>query len=187
MSRLMVLTLSAGLLYASAHVAGQARVRQQGRAIVEFSSPEVKAVAAYEYSRNNHRGPWLLIEFAVMAKDRIAIHRDQISLLTPNERRIPLASQQEFLDAQGELNQLLQNATVSRRPLGLYFVIRLQPTIQFFSFPGRIVHDDFITNQDEAAGGDLFFKSPDGRWASGEYRLRLNHEKAKADLPITLE
>jgi hypothetical protein len=129
----------------------------------------------------------LLIEFAVLAKERIEIHRNQISLLTPDERRIPLASQREFLDAQSELNQLLQNATVSRRTLGLYFVIPLQPTIQFFSFPGRIVHDTFITNQDEAAVGDLFFKSPDGRWASGEYRLRLNHKQARAELPITLD
>jgi hypothetical protein len=187
MSRLVILVSSSLLLCASSFVAAQARVSQQGRAVVEFTSPAVKAVAAYEYSRGNHRGAWLLIELAVLAKERIEIHRNQISLLTPDERRIPLASQREFLDAQAELTQLLQNATVSRRPLGLYFVIPLQPTIQFFSFPGRIVHDTFITNQDEAAAGDLFFKSPDGRWPAGEYQLRVNHEQAPVQLPITLD
>jgi hypothetical protein len=74
------------------------RARQLGHAIVEFTSPEVKAVAAYEYSRRNHGGEWLLVEMAVQAKKRIAIERTQITLLTSDEQTIPLASQQEFLD-----------------------------------------------------------------------------------------
>jgi hypothetical protein len=41
----------------------------------------------------------------------------QIHLLTADERRIPLASQQEFLDGHQMLNGLLQNASIWRRPL----------------------------------------------------------------------
>jgi hypothetical protein len=187
MSRISVVTLCATLLAAGAFAQSRPRVTQEGRAIVQYSSPAVKAVAAYEYSRRNHSGPWLLIELAVQAKERIAIERTQISLLTPDERMIPLATQQEFLDDQDRIRQLLQNATVSRRPLGAYFTTHLQATIQFFSFPGRIVHDSFVTNLDEVAAGDLLFKSPGRGWAPGTYRLVISHPDAPAALPIELD
>ena len=37
------------------------------------------------------------------------------------------------------------------------------------------------------ATGDLLFKSPDGKWPAGTYNLVLNHDKARAELPITLQ
>jgi hypothetical protein len=61
------------------------------------------------------------------------------------------------------------------------------PTIRFFARPGSIVHDSAVSNLDEVATGDLFFTSPDGRWASGTYRLLLSHPQAPAELPIELE
>lgn len=179
--------VAAILLCASAALVGQAQLRQVGRAVIEYRSPTINAVAAYEYSRRNHDGAWVLIELAVLAKERIAIHRDQISILTPDERRIPVATQREFLEDQSTLNQLLQNAVVSRRPLELHFTAPLHRTINFFSSPGSVVHDDFVTNRDEAATGDVLFKAPDGRWPAGEYRLLITHPEAKAQLPITLE
>ena len=184
MSRMVVVTLCASLLGTT--VFAQARITQQGRATVQYSSPAVKAVAAYEYSRRNLSGPWLLIELAVQAKERIAIERNQISLLTPDEKKIPLATQEQFLDDQDQLRQLLQNATVTRQPLDVYFTSDLQPTIQFFSFPGRIVHDSFATNLDEVAAGDLLFKSPGRGWAPGTYRLIISHPDARVELPIEL-
>ena len=187
MRRLVVVAVFLALVQGAAFSQTKPRLLQQGRAIIEYSTNAVKAVAAYEYSRRNHDGPWLLIEFAILAKERIAIHRDRIGIIPPDGRRIPVATQQAFLEDHEELTKLLQNAVVSRRPMGSYFVIRPQPTIRFFSFPGTIVHDTFVTNQDEAAAGDLLFKSPDGKWAAGTYRLVVDHERAKAELPIRLE
>jgi hypothetical protein len=188
MPRLTVVALAAALLCTSGYLSAQGKVRQHGRAIVEYRSPDVRAVAAYEYSQRNHTGAWLLIEFAVQATRRIAIHRDQISVIGPDERRVPVASQQQFLDDHQELTKLLQNAVIWRRPLDSYFARRPEPTIRFFSPAGKsIVHDSAATNLDEVAAGDLFFKSPDGRWPAGTYRLILNHDQAKAELPIRLE
>jgi hypothetical protein len=186
MRRLTIVTLCVGLLFAAELVSAQ-RVKQLGHAIVEFRSPDVKAVAAYEYSRRNHAAEWLLLELAVQATKRIAIERAQIHLLTAEERRISLASQQEFLDGHQMLNGLLQNASIWRRPLTSYFNVRLQPTIRFFSYPGKNVQDSFVTNPDEVASGDLFFKSAGGGWAAGSYRLVMSHPDAKAELPIELD
>jgi hypothetical protein len=55
------------------------------------------------------------------------------------------------------------------------------------SYPGKNVHDSFVTNPDEVASGDLFFKSAGGGWASGGYRLVMSHPDAKAELPIELD
>jgi hypothetical protein len=93
MSRITLAALSVGLLFNAEFVAAQ-RARQLGHAIVEFRSPDVKAVAAYEYSRRNHSGEWLLIEFAVQAQKRIAIERTEINLLTSDERRILMKRRQ---------------------------------------------------------------------------------------------
>jgi hypothetical protein len=186
MSRLTIVALCLGLLSTPEFVSAQ-RVKQLGRAIVEYRSPDVKAVAAYEYSRRNHDGEWLLVEMAVQASGRIAIERTQINLLTSDERTIPVATQQEFLDGHQMINGLLQNATVWRRPLDPYFNVRPQPTIRFFSNPGRSVQNSFVTNPDHAASGDLFFKSAGGGWPSGLYRLMVNHPDAKAELPIELD
>ena len=108
MSRLTIVALSIGLLLAAEVLSAQ-RVKQLGHAIVEFKSADVKAVAAYEYSR------------------------------------------------------------------------------RFFSHPGRNVHDSFVTNLEETAAGDLFFKSTGGSWPSGAYRLVVSHQDARAELPIELD
>ena len=186
MTRLTIVALCLGLLSASEFVLAQ-RVKQWGNAIVEYRSPDVKAVAAYEYSRRNHTGEWLLVQLAVQAAGRIAIEREQIHLLTSDERAIPLASQQDFLDGHEMINGVLQNAKVWQRPLDSYFTVRPQPTIRFFAYPGRTVQQSFVTNQDETASGDLFFKSTGGGWPSGRYRLIVNHPDAKAELPIELD
>jgi hypothetical protein len=186
MSRLTLVALCMGLLF-SAELLSAQRVKQLGRSIVEFTSAEVKAVAAYEYSRRNHSGEWLLVELAVQAKKRIAIERSQITLLTADERIIPLGKQQEFLDGHEMLNGLLQNAAIWRRPLSPYFTTRPVATIRFFSYPGRNVHDSFVTNPDEVATGDLLFKSTGAGWASGAYKVVVNHPDAKAELPIELD
>lgn len=173
----------------SAALLAQGSVKQYGRAIVQYRSPEVSAVAAYEYSQRNHAGPWLLIEFAVQAKkDRIAIERHQISLRTPDERVLRLAAHQEYLGDQASLTSLYQNASVFRRPLDSYFPSRpLKRTIRFFAGAGTTISDSAVTNLDEVATGDLLFVAPPGSWSQGEYTLILNHPKAQAELPIRLQ
>ena len=173
----------------SATLFAQGSVKQYGRAIVQYRSPEVAAVAAYEYSQRNHAGPWLLIEFAVQAKkDRIVIERDQLSLRTPDERVLRLAAHQEYLDDRASLTSLYQNASIFRRQLQSYFpsgpVVR---TIRFFAAPGTTISDSAVTNPDEVASGDLIFLAPQGAWPAGTYRLVLDHPKVKAELPITLQ
>ena len=191
MNRLTALALCVVLLGASAYVSAQrtgGRLVYHGRATVEFSSRDIKAVAAYEYSRTNHFLPWIMIELAVLARERIAIDRSQITLMAPGERLIRLPTHEEYRKDHEVLTKLLQNATVSRRPLDFHFTAPDREAIRFFSQPGGTVQNSFVTNQDVVAMGDIFFKTPDGKpWPPGEYLLRIAHPKASAGIPIELK
>lgn len=166
----------------------QGKVKQYGRATVEYRSSDVTVVANYDYSQKNHAGPWLLIGFAVQGRSPIVIQRTDLSLRAPDERTIALATQQQFLEDQEILRPLFQNATIWFRSLDSYFPSRpSQQTVNFFAFPGGVVHDSVMTHNDEVASGQLLFKAPDGKWHEGTYQLILNHDQAKASLPITLQ
>lgn len=184
--RSLALALAA-IVCASGVVFAQGRIKQHGRSTVEFKSNDALAVVYYDFAQRNHGGPWLLLDFAIQTKPRIVIHRDQISLRGPVERVYRLASQQEFLEDQATLTRLRQNALVQRQPLGAYFTSPVEDSIHFFAWPRTIVQDTFVSNPDHVPAGELLFKSPDGKWAPGEYHLIVNHEQVKVDLPIELK
>lgn len=186
--RPMTLALGA-LLAGTLAVSAQAKVKQYGRATVEYRSDDVAVVANYDYSQKKHDGPWLLIDVAVQGrKGPIVIQRNELTLRTPDEQTVPLATQQLYLQDSELLTPLLQNASIFRRSLDDYFPSRpAQRTVNFFSRPGGIIHDSVMTHPDEVATGSLLFKAAKGSWAEGTYRLLLNHDKATAELPITLQ
>jgi hypothetical protein len=186
MDRLTAVAVCACLLAASSPLVAQARLTKYGRATLQSSGPQGKAVALYDYSQQHHDGPWILVGLAVQARKRIAIEREQIALVTPDGRRIPLASHEEYLDGRNEVNRLRQNAVVWKRPVEPYFNTDPRHTIQFFPESG-IVTNSFITNLDEVAAGDLFFKAPDGTWPAGTYRLAVTHPDAQFEFPIELQ
>ena len=69
----------------SAAIAADGRIKQYGRAIVEYRADDLVAVASYEYAQKHHDTPWLLIEFAVQAMNPVVIHRRQLTLVGPDE------------------------------------------------------------------------------------------------------
>ena len=186
--RPMTLALVA-ILGATIAVSAQGKIKQYGRATVEYRSDDVAAVANYDYSQKNHQGPWLLIGFAVQGRrGPIVIDRKDLTLRTPDERAIAVATQQLYLQDSTLLTPLMQNASIWSRALDDYFPSRpAQRTVNFFARPGGIVHDSVVTHPDEVATGDLLFKAPDGKWPEGSYRLILNNDKARVELPIMLQ
>ena len=129
------------LLAGTIALSAQGKVKQYGRATVEYRSDDVAVVANYDYSQKKHDGPWLLIDFAIQGrKGAIVIQRTELTLQTPDEQTVPLATQQLFLQDSKSLTPLLQNATIFRRSLDDYFPSRpAQRTVNFFSQPGGIV------------------------------------------------
>lgn len=182
-----VLGVAAAIAVASGAVFAQGRVTPHGRSTIEFINGGTRAVASYDYSQANHSGAWLLLDFAVQTRPPTVYRREQFSLLTPDERRIPLASHDQVVSERPALTTLFQNATAVRRPLGAYFTSPLTRSIQFYSLSSTTIQNTFVTQADDVAAGELLFRAPDGTWAPGTYRLVVDHDKARVELPIELK
>ena len=162
--------------------------QERGRAAIEYEDEEIHVVAAYYYSQRHHDSPWLLIEAAVSAERAMDIQRDEIRLVMPNGREVPLASQRRFLQDLWRVRPLLQNASVTRHGIGGYFKGRRGTQMKFFALPFQgTVRDSVVVDQWRIGWGDLFFVSPTGLWEAGTYSLVVQHEELQASLPIRLE
>jgi len=159
-----------------------------GRATVEYNDG-FHAVANYDYSQRAHNTPWLLIDLAAASTRRFVLHRDHIRLLTPDGRELKMATHKAILDDRPGINLVLQNAQIWRRGLESYFNQRgVNEWIRFHNRPEQgVVSDEAIVDNDRVTIGELFFKSPEGRWQTGTYRLTIENDVAKAALPIVLQ
>jgi hypothetical protein len=162
---------------------------KNGRATIVYRHEGLTVAANYDYSQRNHDGPWLLIDVALGSNSRFVLHRDNFRVITPGGQTIRLASQ-----AQGEadpngINTLIQNSRIHRQNIDSYFPQRsTREAIRFFSLPfSQSVSHEAIVDNDRVTIGPLLFRSPDGRWTEGTYRLVLDNERAKAELPISLQ
>ena len=162
--------------------------RERGRAVIEYEDEEIHVVAAYNYSQRHHDSPWLLIEAAVSAERVMDIQRDDIHLVMPDGRELPLASQGRFTQEMWRIRRLIQNASTTRHGLGGYFRGREDSQMRFFALPFQgTVRASVVVDQWRIGWGDLFFVSPTGLWDAGTYGLVVRHADLQAALPIRLE
>jgi hypothetical protein len=175
------------IAYPKADTPGPPTVKTHGQATVEYRDNRVHCVAAYDYSQRSHSEPWLFMDFAIRTADRIAIHRREFKIVTPEEREIPMASQVSFLEHAPLITRLRQNSRIWKRPLDVFFRERDVQRYQFFALPsdGTVV-DEIVSGDDGVSTVSLFFESPTGHWENGSYRLVLDGGRVHASLPVEL-
>jgi hypothetical protein len=165
------------------------RTKSYGRATTEYNGV-LHVVINYDYSQRKHGSKWLLVDIGMSAGKRFVLHKNDLKLLTPNGRELPVAPQQALNDDTAGITSVLQNASIWRRPLEHYFNQR--GMIERFRFqvapPGAgTVTDEVVVDNDWVALGAVFFRTPDGTWDAGTYRLEINTTVDKAALAIKLE
>lgn len=166
--------------------------RPNGRATPEYDHNDLHIVVNYDYAQRNHKTKWLLLDLAIASKQSFILHRKDVTLLTPDDRHLPVALQEELLEDSAGITLVLQNARIWRRDLTSYFSQRdggvPNEQIRFQAFPlGRTVSDGVTVNRDHVTGGQLLFRTPRGSWDAGTYRLEVNTDAGLAALPINLE
>jgi hypothetical protein len=165
--------------------------KKNGRATVEYRHEGFHFVANYDYSQRNHATRWLLIDLAAASKRRFVLHKDDIRLLTPDGRELPVAPHQAFIDDSPGVQFVVQNAQAWRRPIDSYFSQRGRlEALNFQVFPGRgITSDEAIVDNDRVALGGCSsgHPQPDGRpapitWPSttSSARQRCDHAGIEA-------
>ena len=165
------------------------KVKKIGNAIREYKDDRIQAVVAYEYSNRHHDGAWLLVDAAVRTTDRLVYHRGDFTLVTPDEKTVPLANQARFIDDAQQINRIRQNALVWARSLDPYFTDKNNgQKFQLFALPGEgVVTDSIATEQYGASFLTLYFASPSDGWPAGTYQLKIDNGKAGAVIPIELK
>lgn len=195
-----MLRLLAGLIIA-ATCGGALTIAQQkewsfphtsrnGRATPEYDNSGVHVVVNYDYSQRNHKTAWLLVDMAMASRRRFVLHKDHIKLLTPSGRELPVAPQSAIIDDSGKVTMLLQNAKIFRQNLlGFFNQRNVVEDIRFQTFPvgGGTVSPESVVDNDRVAIGGVLFKTPEGDWPAGTYRLEITNDVANAALPIRLE
>jgi hypothetical protein len=139
--------------------------RPNGRATPEYNQNDLHVVVNYDYAQRNHKAKWLLLDLALASKQSFILHRKDVTLLT---------------------------ARIWRRDLISYFSQRDRGVpnerIRFQAFPiGTTASDEVTVNGDHVTGGQLLFRTPQGSWDAGTYRLEVNTDAGLAALPIKLE
>ena len=189
MLRTLAILLAASVATAAQTAQSFPHTNKNGRATIEYRHEGLTFVANYDYSQRNHDRPWLLIDVALGSDTRFVLHRNNFSLVTPSGQTIRLASQPQGEADPNGINTLIQNAKIHRQNLDGYFPQRsTRESIRFFSLPfNRSISDEAVVDNDRVSTGPLLFRSLDGSWPEGVYRLVLDNERAKAELPISLQ
>ena len=167
--------------------------KELGDAVVEYEDDAIKVVAAYRYSQQSHDSRWLLIEIGVATQDHMRIERDDITLVTPDDHIIHVASQRAFAQDRNRARLVQQEA----RALGyigarvwVYFPVRRAKRFQWFvvtPLEGTVT-ETFDVDFHRTAFGDLYFASPTGTWVEGTYSLVVQGaDETRAVLPIDLD
>jgi len=165
------------------------RTRSYGRATTEYNG-KVHVVINYDYSQRKHGSKWLLLDIAMSSVQRFVLHKGDLKVLTPSGRELPVAPQQALNDDAKGITSVLQNASIWRRPLEMYFNQRqMIERIRFHVAPpgAGTASDEAVVDNDYVTMGPIFFRTPEGTYEAGTYRLEINTPVDKPALPLKLE
>jgi hypothetical protein len=161
-------------------------VERLGDTVLRSTGPEAEAVVSYRFPELNPAEDWLFLDVAFTAvRTPVEIDRKKVWVRTPAGEEIPLATQEEFRAAQGELAAKLARADVAAEPLG-YFVGRTEKKIEFFALPFEdVVYDSFWVNNREAYEGRFYFSIPGGVQV-GRWELHVKLAESELRIPFRL-
>lgn len=167
-----------------------AKVRRLGRTVVRFKDDSLLVVVGYKHAQLHLDSSWILLQTCLSASGNqpVEIFREDVSLILPDGTQVPLPSQKKMAQGLPDLRRMLNQARVTRDPLGGYFSGRTrEERLGFFAVPGeQIVFDRVTVNRETLAWGDLFFESPRGRFEPGIYTLVVENKLAHVRLPLAL-
>jgi len=161
--------------------------KQHRPATFQYSHDGLNVVINYNYSQTNHDAPWLIVDLAASSRRRFVLRPQHVTLVTPDGSVVALAARRAVLA--DWMNTRSQAAVAMRDDLRGYFTGEPEEILPFFITRQLKVmpYDEAEVDNNHVTQGPLYFRSPEGRWPAGTYRLTIDHEVAKAALPVTLK
>lgn len=165
-------------------------VRETSRYSVVYEGPEIRATVRHYQAERDLGGDWLILVAHLRGAHTSGItkiHRRDISVRTPDGRRLPLITQAEFREAYREIHSRVRRAMSSSAPLSTYGEDHRLCDRWFLEEPvGGFAQDEIAISTFEECWGPLVFKVTGGV-QPGRWRLVIELEESTADIPFHLE
>ena len=165
-------------------------VRETSRYSVVYEGPELQATVRHYQAERDLGGDWLILVAHLRGTHSggiTKISRKDISVRTPDGRRLPLITQTEFRKVYTEIHSGIRRATSTTAPLWTYGRNARPCDRWFLAEPmGGFAQDEIAINTFEVCWGPLVFQVPGGV-QPGRWRLVIELVESNADIPFELE
>jgi len=163
-------------------------VTQVGRTQVRTVGADLEGIVSYKFADSSLGDEWLIIDVALTGERAAAIEVKvaDVSMRTPDGRRIPLPTQKEFIDAYPQLQSMLRRAAVASEPLEATRGGKRPCDLNFLRLPGTgSTRDAIWINQRELCVGMLAFPVAGGI-QPGRWKLIIELEESSLEIPFDL-
>lgn len=163
-------------------------VTQVGRTQVRTVGADLEGVVSYRFADGSLGDEWLIISAALTGQrgESIEIKQSDVSIRTPDGRRIPLPTQKEFIEAYPQLQSTLRRAAVASEPLEATRGDKRPCDLNFLRLPGTGATREAIwINQRELCVGMLAFPV-NGGVQPGRWKLIIELEESSLEIPFDL-
>lgn len=165
-------------------------VKRLGKTVSRYKDEKLQMVVSSRYSARHLDRRWIFFDVMVagLSGGGVRIHREDVSLETPDGTVLNLPSQSRLAEGLPDIRRVMAEARPSREPLDGYFpFVSVFDRLPFFAVPGEdLVRDEFTVNLRNGAQGDLFFESKSDGWKPGVYALVVRNKWVSARLPFRL-
>jgi hypothetical protein len=186
----LVLLLVTGCATSSGPGTTEPGTRGVSRYAVIHEGPELAVALGFYQATRSIGDEWLIIAVELTASaggGRVIVNHSDISVISPDGRRLVLVSQEEFRENYGAVRVAVERALRSLPILGRYDRSQMPCDRWFFVGPfGGFAYDEVPVNTFQLCSGPLVFKVPGGI-QPGRWRLIIEQEESRVDVPFELE
>ena len=170
------------------------------RLMVLHEGPEISALVAHPSGKRSLGEEWLTLGVELtgeLGSGPVVVRRSDITVRTPNGRRLTPISQNEFRKNYPRLKIPVERTLANLPLLDRYKLSRDVPCDQWFfaappeyfnsdEVPIILTYDEIPLSSSQICSGPLVFKVPGGI-QPGRWRLIIELEESRADIPFELE
>jgi hypothetical protein len=186
----LILLLIAGCATSSGPGTIEPGTREVSRYAVIHEGPELAVALGFYHATRSIGDEWLIVAVELTASAgsaRAIVNHSDISVISPDGRRIALVSQEEFRENYGTVRVAVERALRSLPILGRYDRSQMPCDRWFLVDPfGGFAYEEVPVNTFQLCSGPLVFKVAGGI-QPGRWRLIIELEESRVDIPFELE
>jgi len=177
---------------AAAQPGGQQRLFIPGSFVRVVSNDEGYVILGYSVANASVGNEWMLLEVGLTTQKGVkaTLTRHDFAVITPDKKIVPLATQQEYNAAGGQLRSLNARANIQRQSIN-YFPAWAKDVcrVGFFSDTSQKVrmmtYDEVSLDWRRACVGRLFFHLPE-KIQYGQYYLQVKYPNSTIQVPFRI-